>query len=106
MLGGYIGEGCQRILNGIVRQIARLDPNPNLISVIGLGINIFAALLYGYGLFFYAGLVMIFANIFDMLDGQVARLTGRVTKLEPFSIRVSIGFPTWSSFSESLSSIL
>src|SRR5262244_1447940 len=84
MLGGYIGEVCQRILNGIVRQIARLDPNPNLISVIGLGINVFAALLYGYGWFFYAGLVMIFANIFDVLDGQVARLTGRVTKFGAF----------------------
>jgi len=84
MLGGYIGEVCQRILNAIVRQMARLDPNPNLLSVIGLGINIFAALLYGYGWFFYAGLVMIFANIFDMLDGRVARLTGRVTKFGAF----------------------
>ena len=84
MLGGYIGEVCQRILNRIVRLIARLDPNPNLISVIGLGINVFAALLYGYGWFFYAGLVMIAANIFDMLDGRVARLTGRATKFGAF----------------------
>jgi CDP-diacylglycerol--glycerol-3-phosphate 3-phosphatidyltransferase len=84
MLGGYIGKVCQRILNGIVRQIARLDPNPNLVSVIGLGINIFAAALYGTGRFFYAGLVMIFANIFDMLDGRLARLTGRVTKFGAF----------------------
>ncbi len=84
MLGGYIGEICQRILNGIVRLLARLNPNPNALSVIGLGINIFAALLYGYGWFFYAGLVMIFANIFDMLDGRVARLTGRVTKFGAF----------------------
>jgi CDP-diacylglycerol--glycerol-3-phosphate 3-phosphatidyltransferase len=84
MLGGYIGEVCQRGLNGIVRWVARLNPNPNLISVIGLGINLFAALLYGYGQFFYAGLVMIFANIFDMLDGRLARLTGRVTKFGAF----------------------
>jgi len=84
MLGGYIGEVCQRILNGIVRQLARLNPNPNLLSVIGLGINIFAALLYGYGEFFYAGLVMIFANFFDLLDGRVARLTNRVTKFGAF----------------------
>ncbi len=84
MLGGYIGDVCQRALNGIVRQLARLNPNPNLLSVIGLGINVFAALLYGYGWFFYAGLVMIFANIFDMLDGRVARLTGRVTKFGAF----------------------
>ncbi len=84
MLGGYIGEVSQRILNGIVRQLARINPNPNFLSVIGLGINVFAALLYGYGRFFYAGLVMIFANIFDMLDGRVARLTGRVTKFGAF----------------------
>jgi CDP-diacylglycerol--glycerol-3-phosphate 3-phosphatidyltransferase len=84
MVGGYIGEVCQRGLNGLVRQLARLKPNPNFLSVIGLSINIFAALLYGYGQFFYAGLVMIFANIFDMLDGRVARLTGRVTKFGAF----------------------
>src|SRR5262249_60515453 len=85
MLGGYIGEVCQRILNGIVRQIARLDPNPNLISVIGLGINVFAALLYGTGRFFFARLVMIFANIFDGLAGEVAGLTEWLTKFGAFS---------------------
>jgi len=84
MLGGYIGEFCQRILDGIVSLLARLNPNPNLLSVMGLGINVFAALLYGYGQFFFAGLVMIFANIFDLLDGRVARLTGRVTKFGAF----------------------
>src|SRR5215510_7025498 len=84
MLGGYIGEGSRRVIDSLVRQIARLNPNPNILSVIGLGINIFAALLYGYGKFFYAGLVMIFANIFDILDGRVARLTGRVTKFGAF----------------------
>lgn len=84
MLGGYIGEVCHRILNGMVRQIARLDPNPNLLSVIGLGINVFAAVLYGTGRFFYAGLVMIVANIFDIMDGRLARLTGRVTKFGAF----------------------
>lgn len=84
MIGGYIGEVCQRALNGMVRQLVRLNPNPNALSVIGLGINVFAALLYGYGKFFSAGLVMIAANIFDMFDGRVARLTGRVTKFGAF----------------------
>jgi CDP-diacylglycerol--glycerol-3-phosphate 3-phosphatidyltransferase len=84
MVGGYIGEASQRILNALVRLLARLNPNPNLLSVIGLGINVLAAVLYGYGQFFYAGLVMIFANIFDLLDGRVARLTGRVTRFGAF----------------------
>lgn len=84
MVGEFIGQICQRILNGLVQQLSRLNPNPNLLSLIGLSINIFAAVLYGSGRFFYAGLTMIFANIFDMLDGQVARLTGRVTKFGAF----------------------
>ena len=84
MIGGFIGESCQRVLSGIVRLLARLNPNPNLLSVIGLGINILAALLYGFGRFFLAGIVMIFANLFDLLDGRVARLTGRVTKFGAF----------------------
>jgi len=84
MVGEFIGHVCQRVLNGLVHLIARINPNPNLLSVIGLSINIFAAVLYGYGRFFLAGLTMIFANIFDMLDGRVARLTGRVTKFGAF----------------------
>lgn len=84
MLGVYIGEGCQRVINAMVRGLARLNPDPNLLTVIGLFINILAAILYGFGEFFYAGLVMIGANIFDMLDGRLARLTGRVTKFGAF----------------------
>jgi CDP-diacylglycerol--glycerol-3-phosphate 3-phosphatidyltransferase len=82
--GALIGEACQRIINSMVRGLARLNPDPNLLTVIGLLINVFAALLYGYGFFFYAGLVMIAANIFDMFDGRLARLTGRVTKFGGF----------------------
>jgi len=84
MLGAYIGEGSKHIINGLVRQLVRLNPNPNLLSVIGLGINIWAALLYGYGRFFWAGIVLAVANIFDIFDGRVARLTGRVTKFGAF----------------------
>jgi CDP-diacylglycerol---glycerol-3-phosphate 3-phosphatidyltransferase len=81
MFGAYIGEACARVINGIVRALVRFNPDPNLLTVIGLCINIFAACLYGFGEFFYAGLVMICA---DMLDGRVARLTGRVTKFGAF----------------------
>lgn len=84
MLGAYIGEGSKRIINGLVRQLVRLNPDPNWLSVIGLGINICAALLYGYGRFVWAGIVLAVANIFDIFDGRVARLTGRVTKFGAF----------------------
>ena len=41
-------------------------------------------LLFGFGRFFWAGIVLIVANLFDMLDGQVARLSGRVTSFGGF----------------------
>ena len=40
--------------------------------------------LFGFGEFFWAGIVLIVANLFDMLDGNVARLTGNVTKYGSF----------------------
>jgi CDP-diacylglycerol--glycerol-3-phosphate 3-phosphatidyltransferase len=36
------------------------------------------------GNFFSAGITLIVANLFDMLDGQVARLSGRVTRFGGF----------------------
>jgi len=84
MLGELIGSVSARILDLLVRSLVRLNPNPNLLSLIGLGINLWAAVLYAVGSFFAAGLVMILANIFDMLDGRVARRTGRVTRFGAF----------------------
>lgn len=84
MLGGMIGSISQRALNAIVRSLIRLNPDPNTLSLIGLGINLWAALLYAMGSFVAAGLVMILANLFDILDGRVARGTGRVTRFGAF----------------------
>jgi len=84
MISEAIGSGAKRILDWIVRGVARSRINPNALTFIGLLINILCAILFGYGRFFAAGLLMIFANLFDMLDGQVARLRGRVTQFGAF----------------------
>ncbi|MBI4748009.1 MAG: CDP-alcohol phosphatidyltransferase family protein [Acidobacteria bacterium] len=84
MLSERIGVYGTQILDAIVRGVARLIPNPNHLTFLGLLINIWCAYLYGCGLFFQAGLWMIFANLFDMVDGRVARLTNRVTSFGAF----------------------
>ena len=84
MISDAIGAGAKRIIDAIVRTLARSRFNPNVLTFIGLLINIGCAALFGYGKFFAAGLLMIFANLFDMLDGQVARLRGRVTQFGAF----------------------
>jgi len=84
MFSERIGIYGKKALNSIVDGMVRLNPNPNHLTLIGLLINIYCAILYGYGYFFYAGIVMILANLFDMLDGAVARRIGRVTPFGAF----------------------
>jgi CDP-diacylglycerol--glycerol-3-phosphate 3-phosphatidyltransferase len=79
-----IGRGAQRIIDAMVRWLAAGHINPNVLTVIGVALNVGCGLLFGFGQFFWAGIVLIIANLFDMLDGQVARLSGRVTRFGGF----------------------
>ena len=47
-------------------------------------INIWAAFLFAAGSFRWAGVVVIGAGLFDMVDGRVARETNRVTRFGGF----------------------
>jgi CDP-diacylglycerol--glycerol-3-phosphate 3-phosphatidyltransferase len=84
-ISSAIGNGATWILDAIVRGIVRTRViTPNILTLTGLLINIYCAWLYGIGDFFAGGLVLIFANVFDMLDGRVARMQGRVTRFGAF----------------------
>ncbi len=75
-----IGEGARWLLDKIVAALAATGVNPNVLTFLGLVVNIWAAMFFAQGLFPAAGLVMIFAGLFDMVDGRVARAQGSVTK--------------------------
>ena len=68
-----VGRGAQRIIDAMVRWLAYGHINPNILTFVGVAINVASGLLFGLGQFFWAGIVLIVANLFDMLDGQVAR---------------------------------
>src|SRR5437763_17220154 len=68
----------------MVQGLARRRINPNLLTVTGVLINVLCGLMFALGHFFWAGVVLIVANLFDMLDGQVARLTNQVTRFGGF----------------------
>ena len=84
MFGASIGRGGQRIIDAMVRWLAHGHIDPNILTVVGVALNVGCGLLFGLGRFFSAGIALIVANLFDMLDGQVARLSGRVTRFGGF----------------------
>ncbi|MDR2409796.1 MAG: CDP-alcohol phosphatidyltransferase family protein [Bacteroidales bacterium] len=77
-----------KIINPVVRGMIKIGITPNFVTATGLFINVIAAvvLIYGathgeHGNFSYvgwAGAIILFAGLFDMLDGQVARM-GKMT---------------------------
>src|SRR5437667_6821211 len=84
MFEASIGRAGQRIIDAMVRWLARGHISPNILTFIGVAINVGSGMLFGFGRFFWAGIILIVANLFDMLDGQVARLSGRVTSFVGF----------------------
>jgi len=81
---GAIGLGCNKIIRLIVRGLALSRIHPNVLTFLGLVINIAAAYLLAIGQQRWAGAVIIGAGLFDMVDGRVARETNRVTRYGGF----------------------
>jgi CDP-diacylglycerol---glycerol-3-phosphate 3-phosphatidyltransferase len=79
-----IGLFFGAMINRIVRWLALSRIHPNVLTFIGLVINIGAALLFALGQFPWAGVVVICAGLFDMVDGRVARATSQVTAFGGF----------------------
>ena len=87
-----VGNTCGVLLYKIVDGLALTRISPNALTFIGLLINVIAACFFGFAsadndqaaMFRYAGLVIIGAGIFDMVDGRVARATNQVTEFGGF----------------------
>jgi len=79
-----IGVVFGAAIDRIVRWLALSRIHPNVLTFLGLVINIVAAYLFAAGSFRWAGAVVIGAGLFDMVDGRVARETNRVTRFGGF----------------------
>ena len=76
--------GIYKIINPYVRLLIKVGLTPNAVTVIGLLLNIGVAIIFIAGAEItnrgdlsyvgWAGALILFAGLFDMLDGQVARI--------------------------------
>lgn len=79
-----IGSTCDWIIIRIVRGLSWAGIHPNMLTLVGLLINIAAAAVLATGNFFAAFWVITGAALFDMVDGRVARATNQVTRFGGF----------------------
>jgi CDP-diacylglycerol--glycerol-3-phosphate 3-phosphatidyltransferase len=81
---GTIGALCMLPLRAIINLSVALGIHPNVLTLIGVLINVVAAWALAEDRFILAGVIMIGANIFDFIDGKVAHITGTQSQFGAF----------------------
>ncbi|MDY0095937.1 MAG: CDP-alcohol phosphatidyltransferase family protein [Candidatus Vecturithrix sp.] len=93
ILGKTLGTLGSQWRDALARAIIERKISPNILTIIGFMINLLGGVLLIFGatiptrfnwIHVLAGGVILIANIFDMLDGAVARMSNRVTRFGAF----------------------
>ncbi len=80
----YVKKGFLRAIDPAVGFLARHNVNPNTITTAGTLLTVGAGVVYATGHIMSAGWLMSLTAIFDVVDGQVARRTGKSTVFGAF----------------------
>jgi CDP-diacylglycerol--glycerol-3-phosphate 3-phosphatidyltransferase len=81
---GAIGAVCMFPLRAIISASVALGIHPNVLTLIGVLVNIVAGFALATDRFMLGGVIMIVANIFDFIDGKVAHITGKQSAFGAF----------------------
>ena len=76
-------ESLRPGLEKMGRGFAATGLSPNFWTSVGLGFALLSAVVYGLGIEFgliIGGVLLLVSGFFDMVDGQVARVTGKTSK--------------------------
>jgi CDP-diacylglycerol--glycerol-3-phosphate 3-phosphatidyltransferase len=84
VLSEKIKEGFVKGVEPVCGFLSRLGLSPNAVSLAGLTLSMVSGLVYSTGSFFCAGVILILAGTCDVLDGQMARLTGKISLFGAF----------------------
>lgn len=63
----------------IARIISKFGILPNQLTVLGLGSSLISAIFFAKGRFAAGGALLLLSGVFDLLDGQLAKIANRVT---------------------------
>lgn len=80
MISNESRDRIKGVFEPIALGLGRLGLTPDALTVIGLTVTVVGALLLANQEWLPGGLIVFVGGAFDMLDGTLARATGRVTK--------------------------
>lgn len=83
-LWGWIKDGYLRLIEPIIAWFVRHDVSPNLITTVGTACACVVGVLFATGWFSVGGWTLGILAFFDVVDGAVARRTGRATTFGSF----------------------
>jgi len=83
-LWDWVKRGYLRLIEPVAEFLVKRRVNPNVITTIGTLCTIAAAVTYAFGHISIGGWILGLTALFDVLDGVVARRTGRETKFGAF----------------------
>jgi len=75
----YLKNGALRVIEPAISLLARNNVSPNKITTVGTLVTVAAGVVYATGHIMTAGWIMAVTAFFDVIDGEVARRTGRCT---------------------------
>lgn len=84
MIPGKIIKIFKNSIEPIVKLMDKMNITPNMVTIFGFLVSILSAFFFFKGYFRIAGLTLIFASIFDSLDGALARISGNYSDLGAF----------------------
>ncbi len=84
MFSRRIQQRARQLVALIMRPLAQTGITPNMLTLLGLLLSIFTATVIAQGWLLAGGLLMLFAGIFDMFDGAIARIRNAATTFGAF----------------------
>ena len=79
-----VGLGLRKSFTPFLSTLHKLGVTPNVVTIAGTVLNAGVAVLVIFDHLIYAGILLLVAGLFDMLDGSLARLTEKVTPFGAF----------------------
>ncbi len=84
MFSGRIQQRARYLVTLLIKPLARLGISPNTLTILGLLLSFITAGVIAQGYLFLGGWLVLFAGIFDMFDGAMARARNAATTFGAF----------------------